>query len=103
MPYLPDHDRREKLATGKVLPASGAEINFIICDMLDSFVARHGKNYKVLAEAQSALTMASFEFQRRVVGPYEQERFTECGEVFHASASRPQGTHHHATSVADAL
>lgn len=88
MPYLKDLARRAALSArhrrnmGVPAPADGAELNFIITDLIDEFIARHGLNYHVLEEIGGALTLVTFEFQRRVVEPYENLKIEENGDVY---------------------
>lgn len=95
MPYLRDLARRLSL-TPRVRrpycaknvdpdmapPAEGAELNFLISDLVDEFIERHGLSYHTLEEIDGALGLAQHEFRRRVVGPYEDLKIEENGEVF---------------------
>jgi hypothetical protein len=93
MPYLREHHRRLELIAGDALPQDGAELNFLICDMIDSFIARKGESYANLAEADAALGLAQHEFRRRIVARYEDEKLAENGEVFLGIAIRRAGLH----------
>jgi hypothetical protein len=88
MPYLREHHRRLALIAGDTLPQDSAELNFLICDMIDSFIARKGENYANLAEADAALGLAQHEFRRRIVATYEDKKLAENGEVFRGVMAR---------------
>jgi hypothetical protein len=85
MPYIPSAERRDALAAGEVLPDDSAELNFVICDLLDSYVSRHGLSYDTLKDAGFAVLGAYGEFKQRIIDPYERLRAYEEGEVFRAA------------------
>ena len=85
MPYLQDPTHRARLITGSSLPQSAAELNFLICDMVDSFLNRQGLTYAHVNEVMGAIECAKLEIHRRVAAPYEDQKAAENGDVFHVA------------------
>jgi len=85
MPYLKEPDRRHSLTDGTALPQDGAELNYLICDIVDSFLRDKGLTYARLNEAMGAIECAKLEIYRRVAAPYEDQKATENGDVFHVA------------------
>ena len=68
--YLPmskQIDRRD--------PINGPELNDLFTDVVCNYVARTGK------DPRKTLRSGQMEFYRRVIGPYEDEKITENGDV----------------------
>lgn len=86
MPYLADKTRRLWLQSGG-LPDDGAELNYLVSYLADKFVQTHGLSYHTLEEIVGALESAKAEFQRRIVGPYEEIKLRDSGEVYEHTAT----------------
>ena len=85
MPYIYDRPRREVLACGEGLPQDAAELNFVICDLADSFLTRKGVTYAHVNEVMGAIECAKLEIYRRVAAPFEDQKAAENGDVFHVA------------------
>lgn len=81
MPYLSSGVRRAALEP-QMRPQDGAELNYVICRLIDRYIADAGLRYPTLQAIDGALDLAKAEFQRRVVEPYEQMKLFDNGEVF---------------------
>jgi len=57
------------------------DLNYIITRLLHNEVTKRGKRYAVLNMLLGVLDAASKEFYRRVVGPYEDVKAKENGDV----------------------
>ena len=84
MPYLREPHRRSDLAAGGQ-PQDGAELNFVISTLVDRFIQQHGLSYHTLEEIDwRARGLAQHEFRRRIVGPYEDMKCSQNGDVYSA-------------------
>lgn len=72
MPYIKEEDRYALRDYPE--PENGGELNYMISMLISEFLETHGKNYANIAQVLGALEGAKFEFLRRVVGPYEDEK-----------------------------
>tara|TARA_Y100000034_G_scaffold113340_1_gene148261 strand:+ start:3113 stop:3424 length:312 start_codon:yes stop_codon:yes gene_type:complete len=66
---------------------NGGDINFAFCTIIDAFIRQKGLRYQTISDIIGALEGAKAEFQRRIVGPYEDQKLAENGEVFHTTHS----------------
>ena len=78
MPYIPEADRRR--ATTE--PATPGELNYAITTLLVQYMQHRAVTYTNVAEALAACTEAAAEFRRRVLGPLENRKMSENGDVF---------------------
>lgn len=89
MPYIPDEQRRAELDItiyGEVEAAQTAgELNFQIARLCDDYLKRKGKTYDVLNAIDGVLGLTQFEFRRRLVGPYEDRKIEENGDVYESA------------------
>ena len=85
MPYI-DPARREELdwlsSTGDVLARTPGELNFILTQEVQTYLATHGKSYTTFNEVIGVLSCMIQEIYRRLVAPYEDEKIEENGDVF---------------------
>jgi len=81
---LQDPTHRDRLILGEDLPQNGADLNFMICDLADSFFIRKGVTYAHINEVMGAIECAKTEIYRRVAALYEDQKVTANGDVFHA-------------------
>ena len=82
MPYIKKEDRVRVL---KEAPTTGGELNFAVSDLIDHYIRENGLRYKTIEEVIGALEGAKYEFQRKVVAPYEDLKAHQNGEVFNES------------------
>lgn len=82
MPYI-EKERRTDIVVGDI-PENPGELNFAICALVDNYIREHapGLNYTALNTVYGAMQAAAAEFYRRVLGPYEDLKKLENGEVF---------------------
>lgn len=80
MPYI-DWKRRPFASN---CPETEGELNFAITVMIQDYILRHpeGLRYKTINEVIGALEGAKAEFQRRIVGPYEDRAIAKNGDVY---------------------
>ena len=86
MPYIkPEHreDVEEWLnAAGlNYTPKNAGELNYVITVFIDNYLRSYGKNYSNLNEMIGALECCKQEYYRTVVGPYEDMKIEENGDV----------------------
>jgi hypothetical protein len=65
-------------------PMPAGELNYLITELLKHYVSTHTFNYETLNAAVGAVESAKAEFQRRVVGPYEDTKIKQNGDVYDA-------------------
>lgn len=80
MPYI-DRDRRPYLEVLGVQPDTPGELNFVISDIIKTYWDEHS-NYQGINDIVGALEGAKAEFQRRIVGPYEDLKIEQNGDVY---------------------
>lgn len=78
MPYIPNERRKALFSDSKTdynsdISSSG-ELNFMLTDMILSYLRDKGKCYKTINDIIGALEGAKLEFYRRVVVPYEDKK-----------------------------
>lgn len=69
-------------------PRDSAELNYLICKLIDVYCENVGFKYQTVADVRGAVVGALEEFEQRFVGPYEQMKLREAGEVFIFMAER---------------
>ena len=87
MPYLQDPTHRDRLILGEDLPQNGGDLNFMICDLVESFLYRKGLTYANINECAGAIECAKLEIYRRIAAPYENGKATQNGDVFRGLVS----------------
>jgi hypothetical protein len=86
MPYIKASDKArfealiEELYT--VIPKTAGELNYLFTELSKSYVSAKGLSYQTINDVVGALDGAKVEFQRRVVGPYEDKKINENGDVY---------------------
>jgi len=84
MPYIKEERRKSfrtliKRLAGGIL--NEGEMNYVVFKIMKEWIDIHGKNYKNLSSCISALENSKLEFYRRCVGPYEDEKIIENGDI----------------------
>jgi hypothetical protein len=85
MPYIEDQDLRKTLKDNAALVADICDpgaLNFFITVLLLAYVKKTGKKYLTLCVVMGTLICVAFEFYRRFVSPYEDEKIKENGDVY---------------------
>lgn len=78
MPYI---KMKERARAGHS-PETAGELNFQLTQVVQDFVHRNGLSYSTINDVVGALEGAKAEFQRRVVGPYEDTKILTNGDVY---------------------
>jgi hypothetical protein len=80
VPYIKT-DARVELLNGKRFPATAGELNYIFSKLAWEYFQKN-RNYQGINDIVGALEGAKLEFNRRVVGPYEDLKIEENGDVY---------------------
>lgn len=86
MPYVTKQVRSElddKINyAGRTITSAG-ELNYLITNLVQEFIAENGKSYNTLNAAIGALECAKLELYRRIAAKYEDEKIQQNGDVYH--------------------
>lgn len=81
LPYIPLG--RENLRPHSNFQAMGpGELNFQISSLIGEYLKAYGESYAVFNDIVGVLECAKMELWRRKVGPYEQVKLEENGDVY---------------------
>lgn len=58
------------------------QLNYAISKLLEAYVLRKGVNYDTLDEARAQAHGAAVEFERLILGPYEDKKIEENGNAY---------------------
>ena len=87
MPYVTEAARQQVEHSG---PETAGELNYAFTLIINDYLKRFGVSYSRINDVVGALECCKLEFNRRVVGPYEDTKITANGDVYDASVlSRP--------------
>lgn len=79
MPYIPTPDRER----AEFEPTSGGELNYAITKLCLDYIDSHEQlSYALLSEVIASLECAKQEMYRRLVGPYEDVKALDNGDVY---------------------
>lgn len=85
MPYINktkrDMIKKERFIDLLYIDTAG-DLNYSITEMIKSFMVRKGLTYQTINDIVGALECSKLEFQRRVVGNYEDTKIKENGDVY---------------------
>lgn len=81
MPYITQNHRHE-VDTGSRGVRTDGELNYVITQLVDNYIAQQGLTYSAINRAIGALECAKLELYRRVAVPYEEKKRSENGEVY---------------------
>lgn len=62
--------------------ANGGELNFLFTEIIKQYMQTHSKDYRTCNDIVGALECCKQEFYRRIVGPYENEKIAQNGDVY---------------------
>ena len=89
MPYIEQTERdyyevslRKIIGTLDNLKNQPGHLNYVISRILEGFAYNKGVNYACLSETAAQARAAAAEFERRVLGPYEDQKIIENGDVY---------------------
>jgi hypothetical protein len=57
------------------------DLNYCVTQLALQHIKNHGKSYTNISEAASALVDAADEIKRRLLGPYENQKIKENGDL----------------------
>jgi len=60
---------------------SKGDLNYCVTQLALHYIKSHGKSYTNISEAASALVDAADEIKRRLLGPYENQKIEENGDL----------------------
>jgi|TARA_R110002020_G_scaffold137796_8_gene307407 hypothetical protein len=86
MPYIkPEHRKEVEDALEGVglnfVPKDAGQLNYVITVLIDNYIRAYGKNYANLNTIIGALECCKQEYYRTIVGPYEDMKIDENGDV----------------------
>mgnify|MGYP001565497510 CR=1 FL=1 len=83
MPYI-IQDRRDHIITftGTEFADTSGELNYLLTQVVLTYLDRKGKSYQTINDIIGALEGAKLEFYRRVAAPYEDKKIQENGDVY---------------------
>ncbi len=88
MPYVKP-EVRDRIDKGGI-PQNPSELDYAITKLLDDYLKQKGHfAYAELNEVVGALECAKLEFNRRLLGPYEDGKIAENGDVYTVAPPRP--------------
>ena len=88
MPYLKNKRNRQEIERYPRSTEDSAELNYLICWLLDDYVGRKELSYDTITAIRGALTGASEEFERVIAGPYEEVKRQRNGDVWERAARK---------------
>ena len=87
MPYITQ--KRRKALHGRAKPDNPGDLNYLITDLIGKYCEKWGLSYIIINDVIGALECAKMEFYRRMVGPYEEGRIMDNGDIpFYEDAER---------------
>lgn len=86
MPYILD-TRRDALYNDSLEDfddsiKDAGELNYIITNVLITYMRTHGKSYKIFNDISGAMTESLAEFRRRIIVPYEDKKIEQNGDIY---------------------
>lgn len=82
MPYIERIKRNLLLPNSQTTAMVPGELNYQITCLIVGFMLERGISYTTINDILGALEGAKLEFQRRVVGPYEDAKIRLNGDVY---------------------
>lgn len=78
MPYIPE-EAREEIRAGRP-PANAGELNYSFY-LISKAYFENNPRYQSINDVIGALHGAAYEFERRIVFPYEDSKINENGDI----------------------
>lgn len=86
MPYISSLRREDLFAFTEALRTlrvdNAGEVNYLISMIFKRYLEQHGYSYRVFNELVGAATCARMELYRRLIGPMEDGKIKEHGDIF---------------------
>ena len=86
MPYIKPEQREEvgdalEVSGLNFIPKNAGELNYLITVFMDNYIRAWGENYANYNAMIGALECCKQEYYRTIVGPYEDQKIDENGDV----------------------
>ena len=84
MPYIKKEDRnklKDYINNEVQGPENAGQLNFIFTKIILDYISKKGQNYQNYNDIIGALECCKIELYRRSIGPYEDIKITENGDV----------------------
>jgi len=81
MPYIKKIDRNG-IDNGTCTPHTAGELNYAITKLLITYLRHNKECYQSINDVVGALECAKLEFQRRIIGKYEDSKIVENSDVY---------------------
>lgn len=86
MPYIANARREDFLPLMKIIGETridtSGELNYLVTQLMLTYLAQHGENYRIQNEIIGAVECAKAEFIRRKLVPLEVQKCADNGDVF---------------------
>lgn len=82
MPYIIQDRRAEIRPQAEYNAVGSGELHYQLTVLILAYLQEHGPLYQTMNDIVGALESAKAEFQRRVVGPYEDMKIAQNGDVY---------------------
>lgn len=85
MPYVSKEKRKtlaEVVQAGHAQIVEPGDLNYVVSLLMFGLMRRLGHNYSSMNAVLGAVEAAKFEFYRRVVGPYEDLKARDNGDIY---------------------
>ncbi len=82
MPYIREALRPYLEPWSEDAAKDPGELNYQITVLIAEYIRVNGLKYKTINDVRGALVCAGAEFDRRIVGPYEDKKIAENGDVY---------------------
>lgn len=79
MPHIPEEQRIPQLVAH---PETKGQFNYAITSLINDWLLVHPFEYDTLVDIAGGMDLASFEFKRLVVGPYEDTKIELNGNAY---------------------
>lgn len=80
MPYI-KAEQRVELDKWDTIPDNAGELNYMVTRLIHEYWEENGSNYQAFNDIVGALECAKLELYRRWIGPYEDVKIAENGDV----------------------
>ena len=83
MPYIKISDRGQfSTGLGELFPKTCGELNYVFTEIIKNYLEEKGQSYQTYNDIVGALECCKIELYRRKIGPYEDVKIQENGDVY---------------------
>ena len=82
MPYISLARRADLVRKLRPIASDAGELNYLLAQVITDFFYNKPLNYQRINDVIGALEGAKAEFPRRVLGPYEDKKIAQNGDVY---------------------